>query len=317
MGIGGSWGPEPITADQAGRAFAALDAALDAGFRFFDHADIYGRGKSEEIFGRYMTETSLRRDEIFIQSKAAILFPGNPSPDSPGRFDFSADHIISSVEGSLRRLGTDYLDVFLLHRPDPLMEGEEVARAFNSLEHSGKVRHFGVSNHSATRIAWLQSFLDQKIEVNQLEFSLGHRGLVEAEVLVNQFGPGSNGGGAPTFSDPGTLDYCRLNSIGVQAWSPLARGRYSGAPLDGSLDDAGKQAVEATKAYLAELAEELSCSAEAILTSWITRIPGGIRPVIGTTNPGRIASCAESGNISLSREQWYKLLVLARGEALP
>ncbi len=306
MNIGGNWEDREASADERKAAFLSLDAAFEAGFRRFDHADIYCRGKSESLFGEYLAaHPEISREEIIIQSKTGIRFAGDPNPDSPGRYDFGAHYVLSQVDKILARLGCEYLDVLLFHRPDALVEGEEFAEACHKLFTSGKVRRFGVSNHSAARIRYLQSYVDQPIEINQLEFSLGHRALVEAEILTNQDADGA------ICQAAGLLDYCRSNGISLQAWSPLARGRFTGnAGADDSI------AFE-TKAYLDALAVKKQCSPEALALAWICRIPASLTPVVGSTNPDRIHACAQAANAVLSREEWYTLLTLARGQALP
>ena len=185
MSIGGSWDPKPLTNGNRKAAMAALHAALDAGITFFDHADIYCRGKSEEVFAGLWQDSPSLRQKIILQTKCGIRFGGDPASSSPARYDFSYEHILSSVEGSLKRLQTEYLDVLLLHRPDPLVEPEEVARAFDELESSGKVRYFGVSNHTAAEIALLKKYVHQKLIFNQVEFNLIHLHLINSGVLFN------------------------------------------------------------------------------------------------------------------------------------
>lgn len=308
MEIAGSWDDSPITQEQKKKGFAALDAARSAGINFYDHADIYCRGKSEELFGDWLKAHPGLRDAITLQSKCGIQFPEEvPGKRKlPVRFNFSYDHIMSSVEGILSRLGTEYLDILLLHRPDPLVEPEEVAAAFSELHKSGKVRHFGVSNHSPAQIELLLAYLDQPIITNQLEISLLHPDLVSEGTAVNQREPGY------VTRDHGTMEYCRETGITVQAWSPMARGLLSGADTTGRLEN-----VRNAARLVAELAEEKGVSREAIVLAWLLRHPAPILPVLGTTNPERIAAAAEAPEVELSREEWYLLLEEARGMSMP
>ncbi|MFO8042236.1 MAG: aldo/keto reductase [Alkalispirochaeta sp.] len=272
---------------------AALDAAVDAGFTAFDHADIYGAGASEEVFGAWLVEHRELRDEILIQSKCGIR------PGDPVMYDFSRNHIVTSVEGILSRLGIEYLDVLLLHRPDPLVEPEEVADAFDLLFRTGKVRSFGVSNHSAFQMEYLSSVLDHSLVANQLEISLAHPDIVTAGTAVNQREP------AMAMRAGEVIDYCRLNGITLQAWGPLAQGRYSGR------EDSPAATV------VTEIAQRYGVSREAIVLAWLLRHPAPILPVIGTTNPTRIAACAEADTIILDRVDWFRLLEAARGVGMP
>ncbi|MFW5695581.1 MAG: aldo/keto reductase [Alkalispirochaeta sp.] len=274
-------------------AFAALDAAVEAGFTAFDHADIYGGGASEEVFGTWLAQRRDLRDDILIQSKCGIR------PGDPVMYDFSRQHIVTSVEGILSRLGVEYLDVLLLHRPDPLVEPEEVAHAFDYLFRSGKVRSFGVSNHSPMQIEYLRTALDHELVANQLEISLAHPDIITAGTAVNQREPAS------AMRAGQVIEYCRLNGITVQAWGPLAQGMYSG------------RQEHAAASVVAEMAQRYGVSREAIVLAWIMRHPAPILPVIGTTNPARIAACAEADGVILDRTDWYGLLQAVRGTGMP
>ena len=304
MRLGGSWGDVPVTADDRKRAVAAVAAALENGINFFDHADIYMRGKSEEVFAGALKELGVRRDQVVLQSKCGIRFAGSPSPESPGRYDFSYEHITASVEGILWRLDTEYLDILLLHRPDPLVEPDEVARAFDELYRAGKVRAFGVSNHTGPQIALLQASLDQTLVVNQVELSPLHSFLIDDGVLADQRE-------AIYANASGTLDYCRLHGIRVQAWSPVAHGMLSNPP-----DDAPAN-VRTAATLVTQLAAENETTTDAIVLAWLLRHPAGIQPVIGTTNPLRIADSCLADDVVLSREEWYRLFIAARGGPLP
>ena len=304
MNLGGSWDETPVTGEVRRRAVAAVAATLECGINFFDHADIYMRGKSEEVFAEALQELGVAREQVILQSKCGIWFVGNPSPGSPGRFDFSYEHITASVEGILRRLRTEYLDILLLHRPDPLVEPDDVARAFDELHASGKVRAFGVSNHTGPQIDLLQASLDQPLVVNQLEINLLHSYLIDDGVLANQRA-------AVYTNASGTLDYCRLHGIRVQAWSPVAHGMLSNPPAD------APENVRAAAALVAQFAVEKDTTTDAIVLAWLLRHPAGLQPVIGTTNPQRIADSCLADDVTLSREEWYRLFIAARGGPLP
>lgn len=304
MNIGGRWDATSITADERRAAIDAVHAAFDAGINFFDHADIYMRGRSEEVFAEAIGELKVPRKDVIIQSKCGIRFGGDPNPGDPGRYDFSYEHITRSAEGILRRLAIDTLDILLLHRPDPLMEPEEVARAFDHLHNSGKVRYFGVSNFTGPQIAHMQAALDQPLVANQVELSLLHHHLINDGVVANT-------GSAPAAGAAGTLDYCQRRGILIQAWSPVAGGALFNPPADAS------QAVRQAAALVAHLAREKDTSLEAIVLGWLLRHPAPIQPVIGTTRPARIAASALADAVELSREEWYRLFIAARGGPLP
>ena len=304
MNLGGRWDHSPVTEDERRVAREAIRTALETGINLFDHADIYTHGKSETLFGEVLKATPGLRDSIVLQSKCGIRFPGEPHPGNPQRYDFSYEHILRSVEGSLRRLQTDYLDILLLHRPDPLVEPEEVARAFDELQVSGKVRYFGVSNHTAGQIELLHRFVRQPLVINQVELSLTHAYLIGEGILANQTG-------ATTALASGTLDYCRAAGILVQAWAPLAGGRLF------NQDESRDVALTRTSELISKLAAEKQTSPEGIMLAWLLRHPAGFQPIIGTTRPDRIKASCLADEVSLSREEWYALFISARGEALP
>jgi predicted oxidoreductase len=301
MGLGGSWDSNSTTAEQQRHAFSAIDAALANGINFFDHADIYTRGKAEQVFGQYLAAAPAKRAELFIQTKCAIRFADD---QGPGRYDFSKDYIIRSVEQSLTRLNTGYLDLLLLHRPDPLMQPEQVAQAFEQLVQQGKVRHFGVSNMGWAQMQWLQSALSQPLLVNQLQMSLADIDWLE-EIVLTGMSQGSN----KHFSY-GTVEYCQQQGVQLQSWGSLAKGAFSGAQTQTDTE-------RATAALVAQLAEQYQCSREAIVLAWLMRHPAAIQPVIGTANPQRIAACAGASQVHLSREHWYQLYISSRGAPLP
>jgi predicted oxidoreductase len=271
-----------------------LAAALESGIDFFDHADIYAGGKSEEVFARALARSSTRREQILIQSKCGIR---------QGMFDFSREHILAAVEGSLRRLQTDYLDVLLLHRPDTLMEPEEVADAFMQLEQSGKVRHFGVSNLNPGQIELLRKFVDQPLIANQLQLSLTNTGMIDAGFNVNMENPPS------VVHDGGILEYCRLHDITIQPWSPFQYGFFEGVFLDNDKFAALNQAID-------KLVAAKGVPNTAIAIAWLLRHPAKMQPIIGTTNAQRVRDIAQASDIELTRQEWYDLY-LAAGNKLP
>jgi predicted oxidoreductase len=287
-------------------AVATLRAALDQGINFFDHADIYGRGKREEVFAAIWNEMPGLRDKIILQSKCGIRPGGTPEESDPTRYDFSYEHIVQSVDGSLQRLNTDYLDILLLHRPDALVEPEEVARAFDHLQQGGKVRFFGVSNHSPLQIQFLQKCVDQPLVANQLQLSIVHTHLIDEGIVLNR-----SDYNEPTRGES-TLEFCRLHGITIQAWSPLAGGAISGKQLAEPNDR-----IEKTAALVSRMAEQKGVSKEAIVIAWLLRHPARIQPIIGTTNPERIAGACQADGIELTREEWYRLFEAGRGRRLP
>lgn len=306
MGIGGSWDrSEPYTAEHVRQAEAAVEAALSAGITFFDHADIYTRGKAESVFGEILRRQPDLRGQIVIQSKVGIQLAEG---DLPARFNFSKEHILPSVDGILERLGTDYLDILLLHRPDPLMEPDEIAEAFTRLKQSGKVRNFGVSNMNPGQIRFLQRSLPDPLVVNQLEMSLLRHDWIDHGIHVNQ-----KAGLKNNFPD-GLMELMQTEDIQIQAWGPLAQGRFSGR-----VSENASEAELKTAALVRQLAEENDTTPEAIVLGWLMKHPAKIQPVIGTINPDRIAACSDAVRQSelMTREQWYTLLVSARGIQMP
>lgn len=269
-----------------------VDTALSKGANFFDHADIYGGGKSEEVFGKAIA--ALNREDLIIQTKCGIR---------KGMFDFSYEHIVSSVEGSLKRLKTDYIDVLLLHRPDALMEPEEVARAFDELRSSGKVRHFGVSNQNPGQMQLLQAYLDMPICTNQLQFSIMHAPMIQSGINVNMYNDSA------TNRDGGVLDYCRLNKITIQPWSPMQYGFFEGCFVD-------NRKFPKLNKTLESIGKEYGVSKTTVAFAWILRHPAKMQPVTGTTNLTRLTDCIKASETSLTREQWYEIY-RAAGNVLP
>jgi len=271
-----------------------IHTALDAGIDFFDHADIYGGGQSEERFSAALDMNPALRERMFLQTKCGIR---------QGSFDFSKEHILNAVDGSLKRLRTDYVDVLLLHRPDALVEPEEVAEAFTILERSGKVRHFGVSNQNPMQIELLRKFVKQPILFNQLQFSITNTGMIDAGINVNmEIDPSID-------RDGSILDYCRLHEITIQPWSPFQYGFFEGVFLDNDKFPELNRAIDA-------LAAAKGVTNSAIAIAWILRHPAKMQPVIGTMNVQRLRDCVKAADIRLTREEWYALL-LAAGTTLP
>ena len=304
MGLGGSWDTAPISNQDIKHAHAAVDAALGVGIRFFDHADIYTKGKAEVVFGHLLRERPELRGQLVLQSKTGIRLGEGPMNSSI--YDLSKSYILAQVELILRRLNTEYLDVLLLHRPDPLMEADEVAEAFDVLQRRGWVRQFGVSNMSMTQLNYLQSACSMSFVANQIQLGLRHTVALDLGVTVNH-------GSAPSGASlHGVIEGCQAQSIAIQAYSALDRGFFTGKST-------GSEEVHEieTRKKVAQLAHEKGVSPEAIVLAWLLRIPGDIRPIIGTTNPERIRACSQVTDISLTRHEWYDLWITARGGRLP
>ena len=271
-----------------------LCRTAEMGYNYYDHADIYGGGECEKVFGRALAANPQLRDEIFIQTKVGIR---------KGMYDFSGEYLISAVEASMTRLGVEHLDALLLHRPDLLMEPEEVAEVFDKLHRSGKVGAFGVSNHSAQQIQLLQAYCDQKLMINQMQMSLAHGTLVSSGANVNLDGhDGVN-------YDGYLRDYCRLNGITIQPWSPLQHGFIGGTFM-------GNEDYPQLNETLQELAKKYGVTDTGMAIAWLLRLPEKMQPVVGSTNLERLEGIAQASEIELSREDWYRLY-LAAGYRLP
>ena len=272
-----------------------IHTALDMGANYFDHADIYGGGESEKRFGDALAaDGAVKREDMFLQSKCGIR---------QGFFDFSEEYILSSVDGILKRLQTEYLDALLLHRPDALMEPEEVASAFDKLERSGKVRHFGVSNHNPMQVELLKKHVAQPLIINQLQFSIPVSNMVAAGLEVNMTTAGS-------FNRDGSvLDYSRLNDITIQAWSPFQMENWQGCFIDSDKFPELNREMQL-------LAEQFGVSKTTIATAWILRHPAGMQVVSGTASEQRLKEIVDAEKVLLTREEWYRLY-LAAGHILP
>ena len=305
MGLGGGWNAQAISGQDVARAQAAVEAALEIGITLFDHADIYTLGKAEQCFGALFRQQPGLREHMLLQSKCGIRFA---DAIGPKRYDLSAVHIVDSVEASLRRLNTDYLDLLLLHRPDPLMQADEVAEAWMRLKSAGKVRHLGVSNmHKGQMRSLTHALGGEPLVVNQLEMSLRKLDWLDSGTCFN------DSQGRPDRTDwAGTLEHCQQHKVQIQAWGALAKGWFSGAlPAD-----AAPAACE-TAALVQNLADLHQVARESIVLAWLMKHPAGIQPVIGTSEPLRIRACAAAATVQLSREAWYRLYVTARGGELP
>jgi len=272
-----------------------LNHCIENGVNFFDHADIYGGGACEEKFARVLPLSSSMREKVTLQSKCSIV---------PGvMYDCSAEHILSSVDGILRRLGTDYLDILLLHRPDALVEPEEVARAFDLLETGGKVRHFGVSNHRPMQIELLKKYVRQPLLVDQMQLSIPFSPMISAGLEANMTSEGA------VDRDGGILDYCRLKDITIQVWSPFQMADWQGTFIG------SERYAELNKA-MDELGEKYNLEKTGIATAWLLRHPAGMQVIAGTMNARRLDDICAACDITLTREEWYRLY-LAAGHILP
>ncbi|HEU5128385.1 MAG TPA: aldo/keto reductase [Glycomyces sp.] len=277
-----------------------VKTATDAGITFLDHADVYGNETHgcERRFAEAMRLTAAERERLVIQTKTGIVKEQGPY------FDFSHEHITASVDASLEALGTDYIDILLLHRPDALVEPEEVARAFDDLAAAGKVRAFGVSNHTASQLALLRKYVTQPIVANQLQLSITHAPLIAQGVAANMQALDQS-----VARDDGLLDYCRLHDITVQAWSPFQAGFFDGTFLDADR-------FPELNAVIDRLAAKYGVPPIAVAVGWITRHPARMQVVIGTTSPERVAASAQGSELPLTRAEWYELF-RAAGYTVP
>jgi predicted oxidoreductase len=292
--VAGSWNPAEVRPESRVAGRRAIVAAYEAGYTLFDNADIYCRGEAERLLGEVLKEVGDMRERVLVVTKGGIRPGGDPHPDAPPRYDFSASHLIGACEQSLGRLGIETIDLYLLHRPDYMADPEEVAQAFSQLRAAGKVRYFGVSNFRPTLLTALQVACPMPLIVHQVEISLAR---LEA------------------FTD-GILDQCLIEKITPMAWSPLRAGL---------LGDGAKQLLPAQQAYrpekllpvLDEVAKSRGTSRLAVALGWLLKHPAKILPVVGSTNPQRIREAVRATDLELTREEWYRLLIAARGEPLP
>lgn len=288
MRIAFGWDPDAVTAEDERKGRLAVEAAWDAGYRLFDHADIYCSRVCERIFGDVLKLHPEWRKDLVVATKCGIRFEGDPA-GAPGRYDFAADHILKSCDASLKMLRVETIDVWQLHRPDLLMDPDEVAGAFVKLRQAGKVRTFGVSNFLPTQVVALQSALPFPLVVNQVEIHPGR---------------------LACFVD-GTLDQCLERRMTPLAWSPLGGGAFGGT----GKGDPGTQAE--TIAALDALAKTKGVTRAAITLAWLMKHPARIVPIVGSTDPARIREAAKADDVELTREEWYRVLLAARGEPLP
>lgn len=274
-----------------------VKVALDNGINFFDHADIYGNGSSETVFGEVLKKHPDWRSQMIIQTKCGINVDKHT-------YDFSKEHILSSVEGSLKRLNVQMIDVLLLHRPDALMDPKEVAEAFDQLYHLKKVRYFGVSNMDASTMALLQKHLKHKLIINQLQFNVVHAFMIEHNMNLNTCDD------VALMRDSGLVSYCMLHDVLIQPWSVL----QSTSPNSGTYID--NPDYPQLNLKLEEVAKHYGVTKAAIAIAWILRHPSGMQPIVGTTNPKHLQELCEASKIKLTREEWYELY-LSVGRKLP
>ena len=281
-------------ADPGAQGRRAVHAAIDAGYTVFDLADIYGGGECERLFGEALRERAGVRDRLVVASKCGIRKPGSPSAEDPHRYDSSAPHIVASVEGSLRRMQLETLDLLMLHRPDFLMDPAEVAGAFVQLYDAGKVRAFGVSNFRPSQVIALQRACPLPLVVHQVEFSLSHLSVCE----------------------DGTLDQCLAEGIVPMAWSPLGRGVLGEGDVS-HVAPAEQARIDRIRAALDRMAGAHGVTRGVVALAWLLRHPAGIVPIVGSVNPDRIVESRRAESLLLSREDWYRLLLAARSQPLP
>ena len=292
--VAGSWNPAEVTTDSLAAGRLAVRAAYEAGYTLFDLADIYCQGRCEELLGEVLREVSGMRERVLVATKCGIRRAGNPTPDAPQRWDFSGDYILRACEESLRRMKLETIDLLMLHRPDFLANPHEIAGAFLALHDAGKVRHFGVSNFRPSLVSALQAACPLPLVVNQVEISLPQRA---------------------AFED-GTLDQCLERKITPMAWSPLG---------GGLLGDGAKKLLSWQQTYrtdetvkvLDAIAQARGVSRTVIALAWLLKHPSGMVPVVGSTDPKRIRDAVRATDTELTREEWYRLLLAARGEPLP
>jgi predicted oxidoreductase len=290
----GTWQLDQVTDGSRAAGRRAIITAYEAGFTLFDTANIYCGGETERILGEVLKQVTGMRERVVIVTKCGVRFAGDPDTSAPGRYDFSAEHILASCEQSLTRLGIETIDLYLLHRPDYLADPEEVAGAFSKLKKHGKVRHFGISNFRPTLVTALQVACSMPLIAHQVEISLAR---------------------LCAFTD-GTLDQCLIEKITPMAWSPLAGGLIGGGAT---------RLLPAQQAYqpgkflpvLDAIAQERGIDRTVLAVAWLLKHPSRILPVIGSIKPDRITMLARAADIELSREEWYRLLIAARGERLP
>ena len=293
--LAGTWNPAEVTPEAEARGRSAVIAAYEAGYTLFDHADIYCRGAAERIFGAALKEVPGMRDRIVIATKGGIRVAGDPQPGAPGRYDFSAEHIVRACEASLQRLGVETIDLYQLHRPDLLADPAEVARAFTQLKEAGKVRCFGVSNFRPSLVSALRAACPMPLMVHQVEISLAR---------------------LDAFTD-GTLDQCLMDGMTPLAWSPLAKGLLGDGRNQGFPGRQPAPGLESVLGALTEVAQAHESTRANVALAWLMKHPSRIIPIVGSINPERIREAVKAVELGLSREEWYRLLIAARGEPMP
>jgi predicted oxidoreductase len=292
--VAGSWDPTEVTPESRAAGRQAIIAAYEAGYTLFDNADIYCRGEAERILGGVLKEIPDIRSRVLIATKGGIRAGGDPQAGAPPRYDFSANHLVNACEQSLGRLGIETVDLYMLHRPDFLADPEEIARAFSHLKEAGKVRYFGVSNFRPTLLTALQVACPMPLVVHQVEISLAR---------------------LDAFTD-GTLDQCLIERITPMAWSPLAAGLI-GQGAKALLPSQKSYRLEEFLPALEEVANSHNASRVTVALAWLLKHPAHIQPIVGSVNPQRIREAAKAVDLELTREEWYRLLIAARGEPLP
>lgn len=300
MGLGGTWNNSPLSKADVLNAERAVFTAFESGITRFDHADIYCLGKSEEVFGKILKMHPDFRTEIQVQSKAGIEY--HKGINASNTYNFSKTYILQSTDEILKRLQIEYLDMFLFHRPDPLIYPEELADTIDFLINSGKVKSIGVSNMSPSMLHFINQCSRYSIMANQIQFSLNHSGLLNEIVEFN----------AESIQESGLFAQSHLEQFEIQAWSPLNKGIYSEAQHNNDLPEYYNEPVK----LMSELAEKYKTNISAIQLAWILKLPFNITPIIGTTKPDRIKDCTESLTINLDRDDWYNLWILARNQKL-
>ena len=304
--LAGPWEAGELTPERRQRAARALEAALEAGIDHFDLADVYAYGRAEQAFSAIWELDAALRSRVVVQSKCGVVRLLGDANRARTYYDASRDHILAAARASCKRLAVDYLDLLVLHRPDVLMEPEEVAAAFDRLHAAGEVRHFGVSNYSAAQVELLATALDRPLVVNQLQVSLAHPDLIDDTVVVNDAHP------ERAVRGFGTLQYCMQEGITVQAWAPLGAGRLvrdDPAPPGSRL--------AAVRRELAALAHARGVAPAAVAIAWILRHPARIQPILGARTPEEIQAAAPAVDLELTREEWYRLFNASRGAPVP
>ena len=304
--LAGPWESGELTAHQRNQALKVLEAALAAGINHFDLADVYAYGKAEQAFSAIWGLDSNLRARIIVQTKYGVVRTADDAAGSQVYYDSSYEHILAAARGSLKRMAVDYLDLLVLHRPDPLLQPEEVAAAFERLHAGGEVRCFGVSNYSPAQIELLASVLDRRLVVNQLQLSLAHSDLINDAIVVNDTRPDRPVRGY------GTLEYCMRKGITVQAWSPLGGGK-----LVRDTPDESDSRLMAVRRDLESVARDHGVEPAAIAIAWILRHPARIQPILGGKTPGEIVAAARGVDVDLTRAEWYRLFNASRGAPVP